>query len=112
MRTAMRVSGVMLDGLASGAIGASVGTDGCLICVGILSAFIIDIEEWTRRENQGVVGKQMAMTSNDHPGLTAARQMQCDHYALEKALAFCRPAEGFRRSWQIAQHDRSCVLHE
>ena len=89
MRTAMRVSGVMLDGLASGAIGASAGTDGCLICVGILSAFIsiINVEEWTRRKNQGVVGEQMAMAANDHPGLTTPGQMGAWNFDTVPGLA-------------------------
>jgi hypothetical protein len=101
----MSVSGVKLEGLASGAIGASVGTDGCLICVGIFRAFIIDIEEWTRREDQNVVGEQMAMTANDHPGLTTPGQMKRDHHAFEKTLALCRPAECLRCKRYVSQFD-------
>src|SRR5437867_3726960 len=88
-RIAMMVSGVRLFELTSGAVRARVCADGRLICVGILAAFffVVDIQERTRRKNQNVIGKQMAIAANQISRLAAPRKVKRDDQAPEQTLA-------------------------
>src|SRR4051812_12783594 len=106
-RMAMRVSGVRLFELTSGAAGARACADGRLICVGILAAFILVVEigEAVRPLTPGVFREQVAIATDHVLRLPTPRPMQCDEHAFEKALTLHEPAECFRGERYVVQFD-------